>query len=131
MAKMIHMMIRVNDLRSSEEFYAKAFDLKRKYFLDFEDFSLAYLKNENSDFELELTYNKNVEENYTHGTGYGHLAFVVDDLHFKQQFLKECGYEVGDIKEFHANGNKIAKFFFVTDPNGFKIEVLEQYGHYR
>ncbi|MEN4984081.1 VOC family protein [Acinetobacter modestus] len=130
MAKFIHAMIRVKDLEKSEKFYSDIFDLKRSHFLDFDDFSLSYLRNKENDMELELTYNKGREEPYTHGTGYGHVAFSVEDLQGFYDKVKNLGYEPTDIKEFNVDGKKLAKFFFVLDPDGYKIEVLERYGHY-
>jgi catechol 2,3-dioxygenase-like lactoylglutathione lyase family enzyme len=35
------------------------------------------------------------------------------------------------VKEFHKDGGLMAKFFFVQDPDGYKIEVLQQHGRYR
>ena len=35
------------------------------------------------------------------------------------------------IKEFNKNGEQLARFFFVQDPDGYKIEVLQEGGHYR
>lgn len=130
MAKFIHAMIRVKDLEKSEKFYAEIFDLERSHFLDFDDFSLSYLRNKENEMELELTYNKGREEPYTHGTGYGHVAFSVEDLQGFYDKVKNLGYQPTDIKEFNVNGEKLAKFFFVQDPDGYKIEVLERYGHY-
>ena len=77
--KFIHTMIRVLDLERSQRFYAEVLGLKPAHTLDFPDFSLVYLRNEAADFELELTLNKGRSEPYTHGTGYGHVAVVVDD----------------------------------------------------
>ena len=36
-----------------------------------------------------------------------------------------------DIKEFHRDGGLMARFFFVQDPDGYKIEVLQRHGRYR
>lgn len=130
MAKFIHAMIRVKDLEKSEKFYAEIFDLQRSHFLDFDDFSLSYLRNKENEMELELTYNKGREEPYNHGSGYGHVAFSVEDLQGFYDKVKNLGYQPTDIKEFNVNGEKLAKFFFVQDPDGYKIEVLERYGHY-
>ena len=35
------------------------------------------------------------------------------------------------IKEFHRDGGLIARFFFLQDPDGYKIEVLQRHGRYR
>ena len=80
MAKAIHAMIRVLDEHRSVDFYKKAFGLDVSSRLDFPSFTLVYLRNDEADFELELTINKDRTEPYSHGEAYGHVAFVVDDL---------------------------------------------------
>ncbi len=71
MAKAIHSMIRVFDLERSMDFYREAFGLALVERLDFDDFTLAYLRNAESEFELELTWNHDQEVPYEHGSGYG------------------------------------------------------------
>ena len=55
MAKLIHTMIRVKDLQASLKFYQEVFGLLPAHRLDFPDFSLVYLRNDEADTELELT----------------------------------------------------------------------------
>ena len=57
MAKAIHSMIRVLDEARSVAFYRKAFGLEVADRLDFDDFTLLYLSNGETGFELELTVN--------------------------------------------------------------------------
>ena len=130
LAKMIHAMIRVLDLDRSLNFYRDSFGLHVSQMLDFPDFSLAYLRNPESDFELELTLNKGRAEAYTHGTGYGHVAVCVDDLDAEHARMKALGLAANDIKEFKNGDRLIARFFFMQDPDGYKIEVLQRHGHY-
>ncbi len=61
MAKAIHSMIRVLDLDKSIDFYDKAFELKVTDKFDFDNFALVYLRNDENDFEIELTLNKERE----------------------------------------------------------------------
>lgn len=129
MAKLIHSMIRVLDLNRAAAFYRQAFGLEESHRLEFPTFTLLYLREPESGFEIELTSNKSQTEPYTHGTAYGHMAFVVGDLEGHRALLSRLGYAVGDIKELAAPAGA-AKFFFVTDPDGYKIEVLERAGHY-
>jgi lactoylglutathione lyase len=131
MAKAIHTMIRVLDLDRSIEFYDRAFGLKVADRFDFNDFALVYLRNDENDFELELTLNKNRSDPYTHGDGYGHVAVCVDDVRAEHQRFGELDLNPNDLKEFHRNGGLMARFFFVQDPDGYKIEVLERHGRYR
>lgn len=131
MAKLIHTMIRVQDLQRSLRFYQQAFGLDVSHRLDFPDFTLAYLRNAETDAEIELTWNKERDEPYTHGDGYGHVAVCVDDVRTERQRLIDLGYTPNDLREFHADdGALIARYFFIQDPDGYKIEVLERHGHY-
>lgn len=131
MAKLIHTMIRVRDLQRSLQFYQQAFGLDVSHRLDFPDFTLAYLRNAETDTEIELTWNKERNEPYTHGDGYGHVAVCVDDVRTERQRLIDLGYTPNDLREFHADdGALIARYFFIQDPDGYKIEVLERHGHY-
>lgn len=131
MAKLIHIMVRVSDLATSLRFYETALGVIPVHTLDFDDFSLVYLRNDESDIELELTWNKGRNTPYTHGDGYGHIAVVVDDVHAEHARLLKHGLYPKDIKEFHdQTGTLLARFFFIEDPDGYKIEVLERHGHY-
>ncbi len=132
MAKLIHTMVRVLDLERSLRFYRDAFGLEEVHRLDFPGFALAYLRNRENDFEVELTLNKDRKERYTHGDGYGHVAVCVDDVVPERERLAQLGCAPGDIKEFKDSaGTLIARYFFVQDPDGYKIEVLDRHGHYR
>ena len=131
MAKAIHSMIRVLDEVKSVNFYQSAFDLQIAERLDFDTFTLVYLSNSENAFELELTINKDRTEPYDLGDGYGHLAFCVDDLEKDHKRMTELGYQPRDIVEFNREGSLLAKFFFVTDPDGYSIEVLQSHGRYR
>ncbi len=131
MAKIIHTMIRVLDLDRSIDFYRKALGLEVSHELDFEDFALVYLRNPENDVELELTLNKGREEPYTHGNGYGHIAVCVENLANEYARFRELGLKPRDIVEFKPDDHLLARFFFVTDPDGYEIEVLERHGHYQ
>ena len=131
MAKAIHMMIRVLDAEKSIDFYHKAFDLTVADRFDFDDFTLVYLRNPETDFEVELTVNKERTEPYNHGDAYGHVAFAVEELDREHTRLEELGFAPAPIKEFHRDGTLVARFFFVQDPDGYKIEVLQRHGRYR
>ena len=130
MAKAIHTMIRVLDLDNAVSFYDKAFGLKVADKFDFDDFTLVYLRNDENDFEIELTLNKGQTEPYTHGDGYGHIAVCVDDCHAEHSRMTKLGFKPNDVKEFNRDGELMARFFFVQDPDGYKIEVLEKHGRY-
>lgn len=131
MAKALHMMIRVLDEQRSVNFYSRCFGLSVAERREWPDFTLTYLRNSENDFELELTVNKGRAEPYEHGAGYGHLAFAVDDLAAEHARIKEAGFAPKDIKEMAHDGQPFGRFFFLEDPDGYKIEVLEKGGRFR
>jgi len=130
-AKAIHSMIRVLDEARSVDFYRRAFGLDIADRFGFDGFTLVYLRNAEADFEVELTINHGRTEPYALGDGYGHIAFAVDDLAAEHARFLDVGLNPAPIKEFFREGALLAKFFFVTDPDGYKIEVLQKHGRYR
>lgn len=131
MAKLVHSMVRVLDEARSLNFYDKAFGLKVKDRLDFTDFTLIYLAGTETPFELELTVNKGRTEPYDLGDGYGHIAFVVDDLEAMHEAQKEEGLSPRDIVDFKPDGERVARFFFIADPDGYQIEVIQKGGRFQ
>jgi lactoylglutathione lyase len=131
MAKPIHSMIRVLDEGRSVDFYQRAFGMEIADRFAFDSFTLVYLRSPEDDFELELTINHDRKEPYTHGQGYGHVAFVVSDATTEQARFATAGLSPEPVKEFLRDGALMARFFFVTDPDGYRIEVLERHGRYR
>jgi len=131
LAKMIHSMVRVMEEARSVDFYQKAFGLDIAERLDFDTFTLIYLSNSESEFELELTVNKGREEAYELGAGYGHLAVSVADLDAEHGRITALGLNPGKIVEFNRDGALLARFFFMTDPDGYKIEVLQRHGRFK
>ncbi len=131
MAKLIHSMIRVLEEERSVAFYRTAFALEIADRIAFESFTLIYLRNAESGFELELTVNKGQSTPYDPGNGYGHLAVSVDDLEAEHARLAGAGLAPGDIKELKTPAGDTARFFFVEDPDGYRIEVLERSWRFR
>ncbi|SON50084.1 VOC family protein [Vibrio tapetis] len=131
MTKLIHSMIRVSDLKASLAFYCQVLELEVKQQIEFKDFTLAYLANDESSFELELTHNHDSSEPYQLGNGYGHLAVSVGDLEQTHQRLVQQNIEVGDIKTFSHKEKHLATFFFIQDPDGYKVEFIQRQGRYQ
>jgi lactoylglutathione lyase len=131
MAKAIHMMIRVLDEARSVKFYETCFGLKVADRRDWPEFSLTYMSNAENDFEVELTVNKGRTESYDLGNGYGHVAFVVDDLEAERARILAAGYAPKDIKTMTHDGKPFGTFFFIEDPDGYKIEVLQKGGRFK
>jgi lactoylglutathione lyase len=124
-------MIRVIDEARSVDFYCRAFGLNVAERLDFETFTLIYLSNADADFEVELTVNKGRAEPYVLGDGYGHLAVSVADLDGEHHRLDGLGFNPKKIVEFNRDGALLARFFFIEDPDGYKIEVLQRGGRFK
>jgi lactoylglutathione lyase len=125
------MMVRVVEEARSVDFYRRAFGLDIADRLDFDDFTLVYLSNGENDFEVELTINKGRDEAYDLGNGYGHVAFCVDDLDAEHKRFTDEGFAPRKIVEFNRDGQLLARFFFVADPDGYQIEVLQRHGRFR
>ena len=126
MAKAIHTMVRVLDEARSVEFYETAFGLGIKDRFEFDGFTLVYLKNPENDFEVELTVNHDRSEPYEHGDGYGHLAVSVDNVDDAHAAAQAHGLNPTELKEFHRDGALMAKFFFLQDPDGYKIHLTSK-----
>lgn len=130
MSKPIHSMIRILDEARSVAFYDAAFALKVADRLDFDSFTLIYLSNAEADFELELTVNKGRTEPYNLGDGYGHLAVSVDDIDAEHARMTTAGLAPRKLVDFNNAGKLVARFFFVADPDGYQIEVLQRGGRF-
>ncbi len=128
-AKTIHSMIRVRDEKRAVAFYGHAFGLEPVGRYEKKDFTIVYLRNPKSPFELELTINADRDKPFDIGDGYGHLAVLVDDLDGEHARMKRDGLEPKDIKELDLGGT--ARFFFVTDPEGYQIEVVGRSGRFK
>jgi lactoylglutathione lyase len=130
MAKAIHSMLRVLDEARSLAFYERAFGLRIVDRFRFDGFTLVYLASEATPFELELTINDGRTEPYALGDGYGHIAFAVDDLDAEHVRFTSAGLSPTPIKQMMHEGRPLARFCFVQDPDGYKIEVLQRAGRY-
>lgn len=124
--KFLHTMVRVKDLDKSFKFYTEELgfvESRRKEFPE-KKFDLVYLKLPQSpDYELELTYNYDQEEAYDLGNGYGHIAISHSDIKSLREEFLEKGFEVTELRGLSDNSDK---YFFVTDPDGYKIEIIQK-----
>ena len=128
--RMLHTMLRVGDLQRSIDFYTRVLGMQllrttdrpeQKYSLAF----VGYDKNPGQ-AELELTYNYGVEQ-YDLGTAYGHIALGVEDVAATCDKIRAAGgsitREAGPVK----GGNTIIAF--VQDPDGYKVELIQNGTH--
>ena len=111
-----HVNFNVLDLARSMAFYEKAFGFHEKRRLEAEGFTLIYLTDGTTDFELELTYLDARTEPYNLGEKEFHLALYTDDYAAARAKHAEMGiicYE-----------NAAMGIYFVEDPDGYWVEVL-------
>lgn len=118
--KMIHENFNVTDLNRSLEFYEKALGLKEVRRKEAEDGAhiIVYTGNDQSDFELELTWLRDHPEKYDLGEEEFHLAFRTDDFEAAHKLHEEMGCIAF---ENHEMG-----IYFITDPDGYWLEVLPE-----
>ncbi|AQS53494.1 Lactoylglutathione lyase [Jeotgalibaca dankookensis] len=121
--KMVHTCVRVKDLEKSLTFYKEAFNFEEVNRKDFPDnkFTLVYLSLPGDDYQLELTYNYD-HPGYNLGDGYGHIAIAVSDVPQMHEKHKAANLEVTDLKGLP---NSEFRYYFVIDPDGYKIEVVQ------
>lgn len=119
----LHTCVRVKNLDDSIAFYQDALNFKEVRRMDFPEhkFTLVYMALEDDpSYELELTYNYD-HEGYDLGNGYGHIAVGVNDLEESHARHTEAGYTVTNLSGLPGKPNL---FYFITDPDGYKIEVI-------
>lgn len=125
--RLLHTMLRVGDLQRSIDFYTKVLGMKllRTTERPEQKYSLAFVGygNNPEHAELELTYNHGVGS-YELGTAYGHIAIGVPDVYGACDKIRRSGgavtREPGPVK----GGTTVIAF--VTDPDGYKIELIER-----
>ena len=116
--KMIHENYNVKDLDVSLEFYRKALGLTEVRRKTAEDgsFIIVYLANEESTFELELTWLRDMDRPYNLGDCEFHLAFETEDFDAAHKLHEEMGCICF---ESPAMG-----IYFIQDPDGYWLEIL-------
>jgi lactoylglutathione lyase len=125
--RILHTMLRVGDLQRAIDFYTKVLgmNLLRTTERPEQKYSLAFVGyGTNPDHaELELTYNHGVDR-YEMGGAFGHIAIGVPDVYGACDRIRAAGgnitREPGPVK----GGNTVIAF--VTDPDGYKIELIER-----
>lgn len=118
-AKFDHFNINVLDLERSVAFYKKALGLMPCGEINGPEgaFKIIYLKNDESDFRLELTWLRDKKEPYELGDNESHLSLrVPGDYDAVRAFHKEMGCVCFE--------NVDMGLYFIEDPDGYWIEVL-------
>ena len=111
-----HFNFNVLDLEKSMKFYDDALGLKEVRRKESPDFTLVYLGDGKTDFQLELTWLKDRTEPYNLGDEEFHLAMATDNMdeaHAKHEAMGCICFEN------HAMG-----IYFINDPDGYWIEIV-------
>ena len=114
--KMIHENYNVTDLEKSMAFYEKALGLHEVRRINGDGFIIMYMGNEECTFELELTWLQDHPEPYDLGECEFHLAFQTDDYEAAHKLHEEMGCICFE--------NPAMGIYFITDPDGYWLEVL-------
>ena len=125
--RILHTMLRVGDLQRAVDFYTQVLgmNLLRTTERPEQKYSLAFVGygTNPEHAELELTYNHGVEK-YEMGSAYGHIAIGVPDVYASCDKIRAAGgvitREPGPVK----GGSTVIAF--VTDPDGYKIELIQR-----
>ncbi len=125
--RILHTMLRVANLEQSIEFYSNILGMKllRKSEYPEGRFTLAFVGygDEESDSVLELTHNWDTKT-YDLGSGYGHIAIEVRDAYEICDQIRNRGGKV--IREAGPMKHGSTVIAFVEDPDGYKIEFIQQ-----
>ncbi|MCA0176874.1 MAG: lactoylglutathione lyase [Proteobacteria bacterium] len=126
--RLLHTMLRVGDLDRSIAFYTQVLGmslLRRSENPEYR-YSLAFLGFDGGNpgqAEIELTYNWGTTQ-YELGTAFGHIALGVPDAYAACERIRAAGGQVtreaGPVK----GGSTVIAF--VTDPDGYKIELIQR-----
>jgi lactoylglutathione lyase len=127
--RLLHTMLRVGNLDRSIDFYTRVMGMKllRKSDRPEQKYTLAFVGygNNPEHAEIELTYNYGVDK-YELGSAYGHIAIEVADAYAACEKIRSGGgavtREAGPVK----GGTTVIAF--VTDPDGYKVELIERKG---
>lgn len=123
--KILHAMIRVKDIDASMKFYTELLGLEKTHEIKLEDSILHFLKDKDSDFEIELTQNFDIPENgYQNGNAFGHFAVETKNMNEFDKKMENLGYEY--LYEPFILEEASSKIAFIKDPDGNEIEVIEK-----
>lgn len=116
--QMIHQCFNVRDLDASLAFYKKALGLeeKRRSAAPDGSYIIAFLRNDQTAFELELTWLRDHPQAYDLGEQEFHLAFRTDDWEAARALHREMGCICLE--------NKDRNLYFIHDPDGYWLEIL-------
>ncbi|MFM9109487.1 MAG: lactoylglutathione lyase [Prochlorococcaceae cyanobacterium] len=124
--RLLHTMLRVGDLERSLAFYTELLGMRLLRRKDYPGgrFTLAFVGYgaESDTTVLELTHNWDTDS-YTVGSGYGHIAIGVDDIHATCAAIAAAGGRITREPGPMKHGTTVIAF--VDDPDGYKVELIE------
>ena len=125
--RILHTMLRVGDLERSLRFYTEVLGMRliRRHKYPEGRFTLAFVGygKEQESAVIELTHNWDTPS-YDLGNGFGHIAIEVDDIYKTCEEVKQKGGKV--IREAGPMKNSNIVIAFIEDPDGYKIEFIQQ-----
>lgn len=125
--RILHTMLRVNNLDESLAFYTEVLGMKLLRRKDYESgrFTLAFIGygEESEGAVLELTWNWDTDR-YEIGNGYGHVAIGTPDIYKTCDEIRRRGGKI--VREPGPMKHGTTVIAFVEDPSGYKIELIEQ-----
>ena len=116
--EMYHENYNVSDLNKSIAFYEKALGLHETRRINGKGFIIVYMGNEESTFELELTWLEEHPQAYDLGECEFHLAFRTDDYEAAHKLHEEMGCICFE--------NPAMGIYFITDPDGYWLEIVPE-----
>ncbi len=125
--RILHTMIRVNDLDESINFYCDLLGMKLMRKKDYPSgrFTLAFVGygSESEEAVIELTHNWDTHE-YNIGNAFGHIALGVEDIYKTCENLRNKGAKI--VREPGPMKHGSTEIAFIEDPNGYKIELVNK-----
>ena len=129
MTRYLHTMLRITDPERTRTFYEalglefrRDMDIVRDGVLEATNYFYGVPGHAE---ELELTLNHD-GRTYDLGTGYGHVAYAVDDLAATLERLAAVGIEPEREPYRVREGGSL--LCFVSDPDGYRIELIDRSG---
>ncbi len=125
--RFLHTMLRVGNLDRAIAFYRDVMEMELFSRRDYPEgkFTLAFLgyARNPEQAEIELTFNWDTDS-YELGTGYGHVALGVDDIDAVCERIRAAGGKITREPGPMKHGTTVIAF--VQDPDGYKIELIEE-----